>query len=567
MKKKTRNIIGFFVLILILASVVAVFSSNKFFVFIPEGEKVTKIAIPHFASFKCEPLQDKKGITIVVPEGGATLSKRTAGFYTNGISNIRTEIVQNVWNAWLGFPIRLKYAICDDNGQNCGAYKTYTYGGWGIFSYGLKEGSARSLDFTQESLKVYFERGYGVFGIYYWDEISGGKVIYDGKAFGLTLSSTTQDPAGAVICSTSCELDCPDMGYRQDLLLTEEDILGFYDTSPYLEYWESIDYDLNSQGGATVYNPSTNKFCLAGKVYTGAVLETEGANYIYPNQNTKEVLQCCPGAVISSTYSDKICQSEGTWKTVQDTDKVTCISSINCPNAGNQICQYKELISGYSCSDKDNNNVGICKKDSSTSVECCLQTDCNKDQVCDTLTHTCKGGTPYPVCGDNNVDAGEQCDDGNTFSGDGCSSICESELECMLNSDCNDGKICKESRCIDKEDKCSSCWGWLRNKVSPGYCSQSLLDKFTKGISCPIHFLKIGLLSILSLLIFFLGEGFFKKIGSIGSITALSWIISLIVTAVITFLLYLLLSGVFFWVALPIVLIIFVIIKFLPIGR
>ncbi|MEN8232640.1 MAG: DUF4215 domain-containing protein, partial [Thermodesulfobacteriota bacterium] len=31
---------------------------------------------------------------------------------------------------------------------------------------------------------------------------------------------------------------------------------------------------------------------------------------------------------------------------------------------------------------------------------------------------------PAPVCGDGNVDAGEQCDDGNSTNGDGCESDC-----------------------------------------------------------------------------------------------------------------------------------------------
>ena len=35
---------------------------------------------------------------------------------------------------------------------------------------------------------------------------------------------------------------------------------------------------------------------------------------------------------------------------------------------------------------------------------------------------------PKPCCGDGHVDSGEQCDDGNTTGGDGCSSTCQSEL-------------------------------------------------------------------------------------------------------------------------------------------
>src|SRR6185295_15808003 len=35
---------------------------------------------------------------------------------------------------------------------------------------------------------------------------------------------------------------------------------------------------------------------------------------------------------------------------------------------------------------------------------------------------------PTPCCGNGIVEEGEQCDDGNTASGDGCSSTCQTEL-------------------------------------------------------------------------------------------------------------------------------------------
>jgi len=50
------------------------------------------------------------------------------------------------------------------------------------------------------------------------------------------------------------------------------------------------------------------------------------------------------------------------------------------------------------------------------------------------------------LCGDGNVDPGEQCDDGNAANGDGCSAGCR--RECSAAPDCNDGDICTEQRCI-----------------------------------------------------------------------------------------------------------------------
>jgi cysteine-rich repeat protein len=49
-------------------------------------------------------------------------------------------------------------------------------------------------------------------------------------------------------------------------------------------------------------------------------------------------------------------------------------------------------------------------------------------------TGTCKDNCAQashtdPVCGDGSLDAGEQCDDGNTANGDGCSSTCRIEVK------------------------------------------------------------------------------------------------------------------------------------------
>ena len=47
-----------------------------------------------------------------------------------------------------------------------------------------------------------------------------------------------------------------------------------------------------------------------------------------------------------------------------------------------------------------------------------------------------------PHCGDGTVDADEECDDGGTAGGDGCSSTCKNEgmattMRCQHNSDCH----------------------------------------------------------------------------------------------------------------------------------
>lgn len=47
-------------------------------------------------------------------------------------------------------------------------------------------------------------------------------------------------------------------------------------------------------------------------------------------------------------------------------------------------------------------------------------------------------------CGDRVLDSGEQCDDGNTLAGDGCSNIC------MTENLCGDGTVTYPEECDDR---------------------------------------------------------------------------------------------------------------------
>ncbi len=64
--------------------------------------------------------------------------------------------------------------------------------------------------------------------------------------------------------------------------------------------------------------------------------------------------------------------------------------------------------------------------------------------------------TPAPVCGNGVVESGEQCDDGNTTNGDGCSSTCQTEGPCG-NGVVNAGEQCDDGNTADGDGCSSTC--------------------------------------------------------------------------------------------------------------
>jgi cysteine-rich repeat protein len=65
-------------------------------------------------------------------------------------------------------------------------------------------------------------------------------------------------------------------------------------------------------------------------------------------------------------------------------------------------------------------------------LEICGDGVVNNGEVCDTGgdTGSCDNDCTFPACGDGTLNeaAAEQCDDGNTLSGDGCATTCQFEI-------------------------------------------------------------------------------------------------------------------------------------------
>jgi len=90
------------------------------------------------------------------------------------------------------------------------------------------------------------------------------------------------------------------------------------------------------------------------------------------------------------------------------------------------------------------------------------------------LGMTCGGGVITPTCGNGAVEAGEQCDDGNTVSGDGCSATCQTEAPAPR---CGDGTVDAGEQCDDGNtvsgDGCSAT---CQNEVAPPQCGNGTVD-------------------------------------------------------------------------------------------
>ncbi|MCA9529032.1 MAG: DUF4215 domain-containing protein [Myxococcales bacterium] len=170
----------------------------------------------------------------------------------------------------------------------------------------------------------------------------------------------------------------------------------------------------------------------------------------------------------------------------------TCQSGTCTPNPAcltNSDCDDTNVCTNDACTN------GVCVN---TAVTCqddgneCTAASCNPATGCSTTGvpagTACNGGAGMcdgsgtcvanPVCGDGVHDTGEQCDDGNTTSGDGCSGTCQVEpgYECsgepsVCGPRCGDGLVLSPETCDDFNtvagDGCSSTC-----QVEPGYeCS------------------------------------------------------------------------------------------------
>ncbi len=151
---------------------------------------------------------------------------------------------------------------------------------------------------------------------------------------------------------------------------------------------------------------------------------------------------CVPANVELCTDQATCEAASGVWSVVSDKDGavtascVQCVDSTQC-SAG-QVCQLNSCVSGE-CSAA---NLGFCATEDTCvsvggiwdGVKCgsCGNGIVDAGEQCDdgntNELDLCTSSCVAPGCGDGILQAGEQCDDGNKAGEDGCSAICQAEL-------------------------------------------------------------------------------------------------------------------------------------------
>ncbi len=213
-----------------------------------------------------------------------------------------------------------------------------------------------------------------------------------------------------------------------------------------------------------------NGICEVGEDQTSCPSDCAGTPVTCNNDSI-----CTPPETTANCPTDcppAACNNNG----VCDTGETTANCPTDCPAAcnNNGVCDTGETTANCptDCPASCNNN-GVCDAGETTAncaADCPMAPPCNEDGVCDSdETETgCPSDCPPPSpdCGNGELDGAEECDDGNTDDGDGCSAACRTHPCYVCNNaeptvcilDCSLGASCCEAVCgngfIDEGETC-----------------------------------------------------------------------------------------------------------------
>lgn len=421
MRKKNKKfaIAGVFLLILILG--ILSFGPLQQQAFTEDGKPI-KYATPVTDSIVCGVI-DFATISTTIPTNGVSLKKSTMGFNAYQVENIKVSITQSVWNSYLknflGGGVRVVYSTCGYEGAQPCLEDTKKLLFPGTYTSSNMANFPSSIDLRTTSLNVKIQTKNTI--VSKWKNAdSNAKIQYSADKYGL-ISDTEAGGIDTKFCTTSCNLNCLDVGIKKNLISAPNDEIKPNQAVNYLFKWDELDVDLNNELGGTTYIESKKEFCFGGEIYSAGEMTTNEATYVFPETKIGNE-DCCPGATISTRFTDKICQDDYTWKTIIGDDVIVCASDFSCPGQGDDVCRNKKLNS-WGCDGFDSEIGKYCTEAVEVDVACCDNSDCEVNEVCDN-TYVCKGGTNVTLAPQN---------------------------ECVFDSDCGRQQECIEGDCIDKD--------------------------------------------------------------------------------------------------------------------
>ena len=211
---------------------------------------------------------------------------------------------------------------------------------------------------------------------------------------------------------------------------------------------------------------------------TGANMDCDGNPANGCETNTGNDVNNCGGCGNVCQQAHGVCQSDacqGGACTLVPNNGVLC-------DDGN-ACTVSDICTGGSCLGQ-----GVtCPDDGNecTTESCDPQSGCGSEDVaagtpCNGGAGACDGAgacVANPVCGNGVIETGEQCDDGNSVSGDGCSATCQQEngwtepSQCATT--CGDGVVAGNEQCDDGNNVSGD---GCREDCTAEVCGDGILD-------------------------------------------------------------------------------------------
>ncbi len=293
------------------------------------------------------------------------------------------------------------------------------------------------------------------------DTTDAGTCNADCSALTFCGDNTVQDPNGAAESETCDDGNNDDGDGCSAICAFEPDVCG----NGVLEGVEQCDdgNTLDSDGCSSICELEQPAVCGNSSLEAGeqcddgnttngdgcsSICETEAGAEVCGNNIVEAAEQCDDGNTDNGDGCSSICENELPAAPEDPTLVDITFTVPGTVQTGNtaQLITFAEFSDGSSVNvtspntnpglSYSSNNVGVanlsCSVCSTVLGNTVGSATITASYTVDDVTVVKNGSItvtapPAPVCGDNNVDAGEQCDDGNTTNGDGCSSICEIE--------------------------------------------------------------------------------------------------------------------------------------------